>query len=181
MTPRPLREGLLAELHEQHPAIYRTKAPARSCVWWPGIDRQIEGKVKGCHSCIRPANSPPTAPIHHWTWPTKPRQRDHIDFAEFQGENYFVLSDAHSKLAEVFRLRITSAEKTIDLLGQLFACYGLPEEMVSDNGPQFTSTPCADFMRLNRIRHSRSVPYHPATNGAAERLIQNLKAELEER
>ena len=66
------QERLLAELQEQHPGIYRMKALGRSYVWWPGIDQQIEGKVKGCHSCIRTANSPPTAPTHHWTWPTKP-------------------------------------------------------------------------------------------------------------
>lgn len=68
--------------------------------------------------------------------------------------------------------------RTIDLLRQLFASYGLPEEVVSDNEPQFISTPFADFMRLNGIRHTRSAPYHPATNGAAERLVQNLERSL---
>ena len=53
----------------------------------------------------------------------------HIGLAEFQGENYFVLSDAHSKWPEAFRIRTTLAEKTINLLRQLFASYGLPEEV----------------------------------------------------
>ena len=57
----------------------------------------------------------------------------------------------------------------------LFACYGLPKESVTDNGPQFTSTVFTRCLQENGIRRSRSAPYHPATNGAAERVVQTFK------
>lgn len=72
-------------------------------------------------------------------------------------------------------MRDTSASETISVLRHLFASYGLPEQIVSDNGPQFTSSDFADFMKLNGVKHVRSAPYHPSSNGAIERLVQTFK------
>ena len=86
--------------------------------------------------------------------------------------------DAHSKWPEIFATTKTTTEKTISILRHLFSSYGFPEEIMSDNGPQFTSDQFADFLRQNGVRHTRSAPYHPATNGAAERMVQVLKKGL---
>lgn len=72
----------------------------------------------------------------------------------------------------------TTAERTLDVLRSLFALHGLPKELVSDNGPQFTAAVFTEYMLANGIRHSRSAPYHPATNRAAERVVQTLKNAL---
>ena len=64
------------------------------------------------------------------------------------------------------------------VLRSLFARYGLPKDVVTENGPQFTSAEFAEFMCENGIRNFRSAPYHPATNGAAERCVQTLKNAL---
>ena len=72
----------------------------------------------------------------------------------------------------------TSTEKTLDVLRNLFASYGLPEQLVSDNGPQFTSAEFEKSMKLNGIKHIRTSPYHPASNGEAERFVQTFKRAL---
>ena len=64
---------------------------------------------------------------------------------------------------------------TITVLRQVFAAYGLPDCLVSDNGLQFVSEEFRSFLRVNGIKHLQSAPYHPATNGAAERFVQTLK------
>ena len=69
----------------------------------------------------------------------------------------------------------TTASSTIDVLRHLFSRYGLPEQLVSDNGPQFSSDQFELFMRQNGIKHYRSAPYHPATNGAVERFVKTFK------
>ena len=56
--------------------------------------------------------------------------------------------------------------------------FGLPELLVSDNGPQFTAEEFGTFLAANGVKHSRSAPYHPATNGLAERFVQSLKQAL---
>ena len=69
----------------------------------------------------------------------------------------------------------TTAERTITELRKLFFTHGLPAQVVTDNGPQFTSQEFEVFLKANGIQHYRSAPYHPATNGEAERYVQTFK------
>ena len=73
----------------------------------------------------------------------------------------------------------TTTSKTIAKLRDSFARFGLPEQLVSDNGPQFVSEEFESFLSRNGVKHIRSSPYHPASNGAAERLVQTVKQALE--
>ncbi len=72
----------------------------------------------------------------------------------------------------------TTSTKTIQVLRTLFSRYGLPEVLVSDNGPQFTSEEFQKFLKANGVKHARSSPFHPATNGLAERMVQTVKRAL---
>ena len=69
----------------------------------------------------------------------------------------------------------TSTTRTITVLRQLFATHGIPEQIVTDNGPQFTSADFTNFVKSNGIQHSLSSPYHPASNGEAERFVRTFK------
>ena len=179
VIPGKLQQKLLEELHRDHPGISRMKAVARGYLWWPGLDKSIQDLVKSCQSCQAVKHAPAVAPMYPWSWPAKPWQRVHLDFAgPFQGVMLLVAVDAHSKWPEVEIMHSTTAAKTIDVLRKMFATFGLPEQLVTDNGPQFLSEEFALFSKLNGIRHIRSAPYHPATNGLAERFVQSVKLAL---
>ena len=75
------------------------------------------------------------------------------------GTSFLVIVDAHSKWPEALEIPCTSAAKTITALRKLFASYGLPEQVVSDNGPQFTSEEFQLFMKNNGIKHIQCAPY----------------------
>ena len=105
-------------------------------------------------------------------------QRLHIDYAEIEKQNLLIVIDSHSKWVEVFPMNKTTSSKTIDVLRGLFASYGFPEEIVSDNGPQFCSEDFTQFLKNNGVKHTRVPPYHPASNGAAERTVQIVKRAL---
>ena len=94
---------------------------------------------------------------------------------------YLLVSDAHSKWPEIIELKSTTANKTIEELRKLFVSYGLPEQMVTDNGPQFISEQFAIFVKSNGVKHIKSSPYHPATNGPVERLVQTFKKSMKAR
>ena len=176
IVPQKHRERVLQELHQEHRGMSRMKSVARSYIWWPGMDREIEPMVKACVPCQSVKSAPATAPLHPWVWPAKPWQRIHVDFAgPFRGSMFLLVVDAHSKWAEVCEVPVTTAAKTIEFLRQLFSAYGLPQQLVTDNGPQFTSEEFAQFVKQNGIKHIRTSPYHPASNGAAERLVQTFK------
>jgi transposase InsO family protein len=72
----------------------------------------------------------------------------------------------------------TTTAKTITVLRDIFARNGLPRQLIFDNGPQFVSEDFARFMAENGVKHLRTAPYHPASNGAAERLVQTVKQAL---
>jgi len=119
---------------------------------------------------------PPVAPLHPWLWPSQPWQRIHIDYAgPVDGRMLLIIVDAHSKWPEVIPMSSTTSQATIRALRQLFAAHGLPQQLVSDNGPQFSSEEFATFLAKNGVKHIRSSPYHPSTNGLAERFVRTLK------
>ena len=178
IIPPKYRTQLLEQLHEGRPGIVRMKALVRGYIWWPGMDKEIEQAAKGCTGCQFTQNNPQTAPLHAWEWPARPWQRIHVDFAGPLGTMFLVVVDSHSKWPEVIPMTTTSAARTIERLRKLFPTYGLPEQLVSDNGSQFTSDEFRTFMRNNGIKHIRSAPYHPATNGSAERFVQTFKQAL---
>ena len=72
----------------------------------------------------------------------------------------------------------TTSQATVERLRQTFATHGLPEIIVTDNGSNFTSADFKDFLRLNGIKHVRSAPFHPSSNGLAERAVQSFKAAM---
>ena len=93
---------------------------------------------------------------------------------------FIVVVDAHSKWPEVAILSTScTSQKTIDILQSLFARYGLPEQLVSTNRPQFRSKEFEQFSRANGIRNNRSAPCHPASNGQVERFIRTMKRSLQ--
>ena len=156
------------------------KALARSYMWWPRMDKAIEEVAKGCNGCQLTQNNPKTALLHSWELPARPWQRIHIDFAgPFLGTMFLIVVDVHSKWPEVIPMTTTTASRTNEELRKLFATHGLPEQLVSENGPQFIADEFGEFMRSNGIRHIKLAPYHPATN--AMTFKQALRAALAEK
>jgi len=178
VVPPVYQQRLLNELHEQHHGVVRMKAMARSYIWWPRMDDQIETQVRQCDACQSVRNMPAKAPLNPWPWAVRPWQRIHIDYAQKGKDNFLVVIDSHTKWIEVVVMRSTTSEATIDALRSIFSRFGLPEEVVSDNGPQLASEEFAVFMSKNGIKHTLVPPYHPSSNGAAERAVQVVKRGL---
>lgn len=88
-----------------------------------------------------------------------------------------VVVDSHSKCLEVAIMPNVTSETTIEKLRDLFSRLGT-ERLVSDNGPQFSSREFAEFTKRNRIKHILVAPYHPRSNGQAERFVQAFKQYL---
>ena len=124
-------------------------------------------------------SNPRTAPVHPWEFPPNPWERLHIDYAgPFRGHMYLIAVDAHSKWPGVIPMSSTSSPATANALRSLFARIGLPKQIVSDNGPQFVSEDFEHFLKCNGIKHIKSSPYHPRSNGLAKRFVQSFKSAM---
>ncbi|XP_032068551.1 uncharacterized protein K02A2.6-like, partial [Thamnophis elegans] len=179
VIPTVLQQQILQRLHESHPGVSRMKALARSFVWWPGLDADIEDWVAKCETCQQSRPSPPSSPSREWEMPRGPWSRLHIDFAgPFHGQVFLIVVDAYSRWVEVLLMHSTTSDSTVRALRRLFATHGLPDTVVSDNSPQFTATTFQTFLAELGIRHALVAPYHPASNGRAERAVRSAKEAL---
>ncbi|EFP01211.1 hypothetical protein CRE_24401 [Caenorhabditis remanei] len=179
VIPTVLRQKVLKTLHRAHPGIVRMKMLARSYVYWPGIDKDIEKLVKSCDECASAAKNPVKNLLYSWPIPKKPFERVHVDFAgPVDGMYYLVFVDSLSKWPEVYATTSTTTAATIKILAKVFGQFGNPETLVTDNGPQFTSQTFQEFTASNGITHVRTPPYHPQSNGQAERFVDTLKRAL---
>jgi hypothetical protein len=178
ILPHKLRHSVLQELHSNHDGIVITKAVARSYFWWPGLDKDIENMIQGCLVCKEVRNMPPKV-THRWISPPKPWSRLHVDFAgPFMGKVFLIVIDAHSKWPEVKVVGEQSSSMVISKLNEIFVEQGLPDTIVSDNGKAFVSEEIQQYFKRNGIRHILVPPYHPASNGQAERTVQTVKLKL---
>ena len=159
--------------------MQRMKQLARSTVYWPRIDFDIEDLCRKCTFCGQFQNKPDKPSIHPWMMPEKPWSRLHLDHAiNFLGRNWLVLVDAYSKYPCIHPTTSTSSKSTTAILEQEFAHFGYPHTLVTDNATTFMSQEFQAWCKQRGIVHLTGAPYHPATNGAAERLIQSFKQAL---
>lgn len=179
IIPVALRKYVLKQLHTSHMGIVKTKSLARSYVWWPNIDSDVEAVCQSCETCAIEGSAPPHAPPQPWPYSTQPWSRLHMDFlGPYRGSTFMVLIDASSKWLEVFDMPRTNATQVIKVLRSTFSRFGLPLELVSDQGPPFTSMEVSSFLKNNGIRQSFSPAYHPSSNGAAENAVKMCKSAI---
>lgn len=117
--PKCFRSKILKSLHKGHHGIGRMKALARSYVYCPNIDADIENLVQNCNPCTLVRKSPIKNDLHSWPVPSSPWERLHVDYAgPFLGKYYFLVIDAFSKWPEIFETSSTTTTKTISFLRQ---------------------------------------------------------------
>ena len=101
------------------------KSLAISHIWWPGMDPEIENRVKPCHACQENLKSPAKALLHPWEWPERAWSRAHVDYAgPFEGSMFLIVIDAYSKWMEVVPVHHATSQTTINKLRVIFATHG---------------------------------------------------------
>lgn len=179
VVPLALREKMLKELHESHLGIIKSKSNARARMWWPNIDRDIETWIGTCQTCASVRPAPPRDPPAPWPAPAQPWQRLHIDYMTVNQRVYLVIIDAFSKWLEC--LHMHNGTTTIALITKLkgvFAIFGIPEVLVSDNDVKINSIEFKAFCASNGIKYMTSPIYHPPSNGQAENSVRTCKKML---
>ena len=170
VIPSALRLEMLDRIHTGH----KCRERAKQSLWWPGLSRQLEELVKNCSTCRKCLNQR-REPLIPTALPELPWQRVGTDLFEFQGHSYLLVVDYYSRFIEIARLDRTTSKEIILQTKKIFARYGIPEVVVSDNGPQYSSEAYAAFARQFQFEHVTSSPQYPQSNGGAERAVQTVK------
>ena len=142
-------------------------------MWWPGISSHIDDFVKACHHCAK-HKTPRREPLIPSVLPAYSWQRISTDLFVLNGHTYMVVVDYFSRFPEVSKLTSTTSQSIISVLKTLFSRFGIPGEVVSDNGPQYGSQEFADFAKTYDFKHTTSSPHFPQSNAHAERAMQTV-------
>jgi len=148
-------------------------------MFWPGMGKEIENIVKKCSICLthRPSNT--KEPMISHKVPDRPWQVVATDLFTWNNEDFLVTVDYYSRFFELDKLGSTTSTAVIDKLKATFARHGIPETVISDNGPQYSSGEFATFARTWEFKHTTTSPYYPQSNGLAEKSVQTAKMLLE--
>ena len=139
VVPLTLRSEMLNILHQGHIGIERTKWRAWNTVCRPGISKDITELSSNCETCISFRNARSADPLLKHEIPDQPWVKIGTDLFSLDNEDYVIAVDYTSKFFEISRLPNTEASTVINHIKAIFSRYGIPREVVSDNGPQFTS------------------------------------------
>lgn len=111
--------------------------------------------------------------------PNYPWERIAADLFELKGSTYLLVADYYSRFIEVQKLTTTTSSNIVTQLKAIFARFGIPATVVTDNGPQFDSLEMKEFAQAYEFQHTTTSPYFPQSNGIAERMVKTMKKLLE--
>ena len=150
---------------------------SRTCQMSPNIIKQLAELVTRCRECSMNATNR-IEPLVASQLPQYPWQKVATDLFEFNKQNYVLVIDYYSQYIEVARLERTTSTAVINHMKSIFARHGLPDIVISDNGPQYSSAEFESFSREYKFTHVTSNPMHYSGNGEAERAVRTKKSLL---
>lgn len=167
-----------------HPGVRRSLAVIRQCFWWPAMAEDNRRFMGACKVCAqnKSSNQPFIGLLHPLPIPSRPWSHIALDFVTGlppSSGNTVILTmvDRFSKAVHFIPLlKLPSARETA--IDHVFRIHGLPEDVVSDRGPQFVSHFWKEFCRLIGASSSLTSGFHPQTNGQSERANQDLERML---
>ena len=174
VIPATKQQEILAKIHQGHQGIQRCHLRAKHSVWWPGISAQLEKYIANCPECIK-NKMLPKEPLTPTPLPQYPWQRIATDLFHLENKTYLITIDYFSRYPEVISLSFTTSKSVILALKTIFSRHGIPETVVSDNGPQYSSEEFKQFAQHYNFSHVTSSPHFPQCNGQAERGVNTVK------
>ena len=174
VIPCTLRLDILNKIHEGHLGITKCRSAARQSVWWPNLNNSIEDMVQRCSTCVK-LQPEKRETLMSSSLPERPWERLGSDLFEINGRTYLLVVDYYSRWIEIRTLERTTSEDITLKLRSIFATHGIPDILISDNGPQYSSEHFRQFCNSYGFTHSTSSPRYPQANGEAERAVRTVK------
>ncbi|KAK3520635.1 hypothetical protein QTP70_029419 [Hemibagrus guttatus] len=179
----PLIHSTHTSLDTGHPGVNETLSLLKDHFWWPNTASDVRRYVQGCRDCAM-SKSPrhlPSGKLLPLPVPNRPWSHLGVDFITDLPVSksctcIFVVVDRFSKSCRLIPLKgLPTAMETAELMfNHIFRYFGIPEDIVSDRGPQFISRVWKAFFSRLGVAVSLSSGYHPQTNGQTERKIQEI-------
>ena len=177
VIPESLQRKIVKIGHKLgHLGKTKTKQMLREKYWFPAMNSIIDQIIEQCYECKVATKDSKEEPIKPSEIPSKPWDVVAMDFGGPypDGHYNFVLIDKRTRYPVVEEVPSTAMKHTREKLKHIFATYGTPNVLVSDNGPPFNSHEFEEFATEEGFKHHRITPLHPRANGQAENFMRLL-------
>ena len=175
LIPKSLQAEMKEKIHAGHTGINSCLRRARTYLFWPGMSDEIRKYVENCNTCSSFQSKQSPEPLFMRKVPDHPWQNVGTDIFTINSRNYLITVDYYSQYFEVDYLSDTTSDTVIHKLKSNFARFGSPQKLISDNGPQFTSSNFKQFCTSWNITHETISPGNSKSNGAAEAAVKIAK------
>ena len=175
VVPAALRKEMMAVVHASHIGIEGCIRRARESMFWPRMSSELKEYISKCDVCMAHRASQGKEPIVQHEFAARPWSKVGADLCDLQGRTLLVVCDYYSNFIEVENITKVSTTGVSKALKAMFARYGVPDTLISDNGPQFASEEFASFAKKWGFEHVTSSPCYPQSNGKAENAVKTVK------
>ena len=184
IVPKALRHKILREAHAGHIGQNQMADIIRSNFYWPKLYADVEKYVRNCSTCVTFSCSNKRAPMRAVGDSVKePWHTIAVDFVGggdvLNGKLLFSVIDYASRYPFAVPVKTSSAREAINVLTEIFAIFGMPRVLISDNGPAFVSEEFTNFLSRCNVEHRRASTYYPQSNGVVERFHYTFKRRMQ--
>ena len=172
IVPSQLRKEMMEKIHSSHLGIEGCLRRAREVFYWPRMNAELKDFILKCDVCNSFKPQQPQEPLMPHKIPTRPEQKVGTDLMQFDGRQYLITVDYFSSFFEVDKLETTDSRTVVEKLKMQFSRHGIPEIVVSDNGPQYNSCEFKKFAEDWNFQHITSSPRNPQSNGKVESAVK---------
>lgn len=175
IVPKCMRHEMLQNIHIGHMGLQKCKLRAREIMFWPNMNTQLEDYLSHCQACLTYRKQNNREPLIPHEIPSRPWYKIGIDLFHLNKKSFLIVVDYYSKFIEVEKLNSLTSEYIINKLKIILRRQGIPEVIMSDNGPEFSSNKFKEFSKNWNFQHVTSSPRYPQSNGQVERTVQTIK------
>ena len=178
VVPSSLRKEMLQQIHKSHIGIEGCLRRAREVIYWPRMNAEVKDYVSKCSICQTHQPEQCREPLKSYDLPQRPWSVVGGDLFQLGHQQFLIIVDYWSGFFEVQELSKVTSKTVITASKVQFARHGIPDTLISDNGPQFASAEFAQFTKEWQIEHRTSSPHYPQSNGRAENAVKTCKSLL---
>ena len=175
VIPKSMRALMLQRTHASHQGPEACVRRARDVMFWPGMASEIRHLASQCSTCNEYKAKQQKEPLVSPETPTTPWAIVAQDLFTLAGKSYLITVDYYSDFWELDAVTNTSSETIVEHTKAHFARYGIPQKVITDNGPQFRAQVYEEFATQWGFNHVTSSPYHSQSNGKAEATVKIAK------
>ena len=188
VVPRGMRHQIVRAAHDDfgHFAVEKTLYRISEHYWFPRMRKYVEQYISCCIPCLynKRTSGKKEGFLHPIKKTAEPLNTVHIDhlgpFPRSRKGNVYILAgiDAFTKFVFLRAVKSTKTKIVVEYFKDIFATYGVPKVVISDQGTAFTSSQFRAFCEQNQIRHVKNAVATPRANGQVERLNRTILASL---